>query len=219
MMAQAEIARGSTAAYPRIFYGPEPESLTAIYDEGINASVWLRDPPALGDPRAWDAALRRIDLEASVPVLRVSHWLEQNLAQAPAVLRDDIAELVDMYACLFEVEHVGLRLKSLERAMCPRFHVDRVVCRLLTTYAGVGTEYLANEDVDRSRVGRPVEDPLQPPVWHKSAKIHRLPPGAVALCKGEAWPGNEGRGFVHRSPDPGDGARLLLSIDGLSSGY
>lgn len=219
MMAQAEIARGRTAACPRIFRGPEPESLTAIYDEDINASVWLRDPPALGDPHAWDTALRRINLETSVAVCGVSHWLQQNLAQAPAVLRDDISELVDMYACLFEVEHVGLRLKSLERAMCPRFHVDRVVCRLLTTYAGVGTEYLANEDVDRSRVGRPVEDPLQPPVWHKSAKIHRLPPGAVALCKGEAWPGNEGRGFVHRSPDPGDGPRLLLSIDGLGGGY
>ena len=34
-------------------------------------------------------------------------------------LAEDMTELVDMYCCLFDLEHVGLRLTVLDRAMCP----------------------------------------------------------------------------------------------------
>ncbi|WP_280109885.1 DUF1826 domain-containing protein [Azospirillum sp. B506] len=39
--------------------------------------------------------------------------------------------------------------------------------------------------------------------------------GDVALLKGEGWPGNRGRGLVHRSPPaaPSGAPRLLLCLD------
>ena len=51
----------------------------------------------------------------------------------------DIKNLVDMYCYLFELNEIGLSLRVLDKAMCPRFHVDHVPCRLITTYTGVTT--------------------------------------------------------------------------------
>lgn len=39
----------------------------------------------------------------------------------------------------------------------------------------------------------------------------------ICATKGEAWPGNEGVGFVQRSPDPAGSTRHVLSIDGLGN--
>lgn len=56
--------------------------------------------------------------------------------------------MVDMFCCLFELKRAGLRLTVLDRAMCPRFHVDRVPCRLVTTYLGAATEWLPHTVAD-----------------------------------------------------------------------
>jgi hypothetical protein len=199
-----------------IAVGSEPEAMTHIYESDVNAAIWEREAPQLSPD-----ALRRmgnVTLEACLTPDAVAPWVERMLPNAPPALREDVIQLADMYACLFEVSHLGLRLKTLDRPMCPRFHVDRVVCRLLTTYAGAGTEYLSNEEVDRRDLGKPVADPSALPVLTSGATVRQLPAGAVLLCKGESWPGNEGYGFVHRSPDPGGQPRLMLSIDGLERG-
>ena len=197
--------------------GASPEVLAAIYDTDINATIWRRGDPASDGLVPTGVARRSLSIEAGVPADAVDDCLTRHLPGDLQPLRADIAELAAMFACLFDVAYLGLRLRTLDKPMCPRFHVDRVTCRLLTTYAGAGTEYLANEDVDRSQLGRPVADRDRLPLLRDDAVIHRMPAGAVALCKGEAWPGNEGAGFVHRSPDPAGSPRLVLSIDGLGS--
>ena len=58
-----------------------------------------------------------------------------------------------MLRYLFELKSVGLRLTALGHAMCPRFHVDRVPCRLATTYFGSATEWLPHDRVNRSKLG------------------------------------------------------------------
>lgn len=92
--------------------------------------------------------------------------------------------------------------------MCPRFHVDHVPLRLLTTYAGAGSEWLEEGRLDRARLQvehAPVDN------------IRRLSAGEVAVLKGEKWLGNEGRGLIHRSPlTPAGERRLLLSLDWLA---
>jgi hypothetical protein len=49
---------------------------------------------------------------------------------------------------LFDLENVGVRLNVLAKTLCPRFHADKVPCRLITTYAGKGTEWL-DKAIDR----------------------------------------------------------------------
>ncbi len=100
--------------------------------------------------------------------------------------------------------------------MCPKFHVDRVPCRLVTTYQGIATEWLPHEVVDRTKLGR---GSLGQPddrtgLYQNKHEIQQLGCGDVALLKGVLWEGNEHAGLVHRSPAlPRGDKRLLLTLD------
>ena len=104
--------------------------------------------------------------------------------------------------------------------MCPRFHVDRLPCRLITTYKGKATEWLQHDYVDRSKLGTGNQGkPDDESGLFKSVKdVKRLAKGDVAIMKGENWIDNEGRGLVHRSPYlDNENSRLLVSLDFASS--
>ena len=123
----------------------------------------------------------------------------------------DISWLVSAYACLFGVKRVGLRLRALDKAMCPRFHVDHVPVRLITTYAGIGSQWLKEGAIERRRLGQPLAEPPLATV------IEQITAGEVALLKGEKWQGNEGGGLIHRSPELAQGERrLILTLDWLA---
>lgn len=134
-------------------------------------------------------------------------------------LADDVAGLAELYGDLLGCDAVGLRLEVIERAMCPRFHVDHVGLRMLCTYRGPGTEWLDDAAADLAFLGARsgglpdeasglVRDPRG---------VHVVPPFAVALLKGDRWQGNAGRGIIHRSPAvPVDLApRVLVAIDAI----
>jgi hypothetical protein len=120
----------------------------------------------------------------------------------------DLKWLVSALACLLGAKRIGLRLRVLDKAMCPRFHVDHVPVRLITTYAGVGSQWLKEGTMDRQQLGQANAEP--------QAQIQQLNSGDVALLKGEKWHGNEGFGLIHRSPQPAAGERrLILTLDWL----
>ena len=131
-------------------------------------------------------------------------------------LRADIQLLSEMFCCLFELKTVGLRLAPLTSAMCPKFHVDRVPCRLITTYCGGGTQWLPHHQVNRDKLGDGsggLSD-KESGLYKSASAIQTLASGDVALLKGELWEDNEGSGFVHRSPMiEGGQTRVLLSLD------
>jgi hypothetical protein len=102
-----------------------------------------------------------------------------------------------------------LRLQRLEDAGCPLFHVDRVPLRLLCVYLGAGTEWLPEDAVDRSRLGTGSNASVRD--W---SAVQRIGSGHVAVMKGDRYPGNAGRGLVHRSPDASPAQpRILAAID------
>ncbi len=199
--------------------GKHASILAEIYKQEINMSIWER---RLSSTLAQDVA----DFVAANPDFQIS--LTTTPQRASTVLReaiagschyelcDNIAGLVDMFCCLFELKRAGLRLTTLDRAMCPRFHTDKVPCRLLTTYQGVATQWLPHHAVNRSYLGAESDgrgDHETGLVQHKS-DFRQLDCGDVALLKGELWEGNENAGLVHRSPDVRDGQRrLLLTLD------
>ncbi|OQK16793.1 hypothetical protein AU255_02485 [Methyloprofundus sedimenti] len=129
----------------------------------------------------------------------------------------DVAHLVAMYCDLFDLSHVGLRLRTLDHAMCPRFHTDAVTCRLVCTYGGVGTEWLEEPHVDRRKLGTGsggLKDECSGLIMDADA-IQTMPAYAIGLLKGSRWEGNEQYGAVHRSPQltPDSPKRLLLTLD------
>ena len=200
--------------------GSQLDVLTDIYKEHINIAIWQR---SLANALI-EATNSILDTHPTLQVSRVvkpqdaKATVMKALGSAPmtVTLSEDIAQLVDMFCCLFDLKRAGLRLTALDRAMCPRFHVDRVPCRLLTTYQGVATEWLPHQAAYRSKLGignqgKPDE---QSGLLNSSTDIQQLCRGDIALLKGESWEGNQGAGLIHRSPQlPDKKCRLLLTLD------
>lgn len=207
----------SGAARPserRAVFGSDAPVLSSIYDDDVNLTVWNREVSeevaAAADQLV--TADRGFQLSLMTSPETVAASLRQALPDQAEALLIDISELVDMFAYLFDMKRVGLRLTVLEGAMCPKFHVDKVPCRLITTYLGSGTEWLPHSTRNRSILG-----PSTPRQLDNSAvtdEVDSLPAGAVAMLKGEAWEGNEGFGLIHRSPSVSESeGRLLLTLD------
>ncbi len=199
--------------------GNNPAILADVYRNAINIAIWQR--------RLSGELLHAVErLVKSNPALMASMTVSPRSALASisdalgstqqCVVSRNIVELVEMFCTLFGLKRAGLRLGVLDSAMCPKFHVDRVPCRLVTTYLGGGTEWLLHESVDRSKLGtgsRGKSD-FESGLIESPNDIQQLGSGDVALLKGELWEGNEDAGLVHRSPtvEAGD-LRLLLTLD------
>ncbi len=199
--------------------GKDPAVLADVYRENINIAIWQRElSDALKDAvDSVTASNRALVLATTVSPRSVFSVVSQSLGTAgDCALSASVAELVEMFCCLLGLERAGLRLRVLNAAMCPKFHVDRVPCRLVTTYLGAGTEWLQHDAVDRSKLGAASlgQPDLQSGLLKTPCNIERLSCGDVAVLKGETWEGNENAGLVHRSPAVADGTvRLLLTLD------
>ena len=198
----------------------DPSVFTDIYQDDINITVWQRTLPneltnAVSDFLATNSttsAVLAVTPENTAEILKADF----DTKNITAPLSEDIAQLVDMFCCLFDQQRAGIRLTVLDRAMCPRFHVDRIPCRLVTTYQGIATQWLNHEDIDRNKLGAKSQGKTdeESGLLKSEANINQLTVGDVALLKGENWDDSEGYGLVHRSPPvPTGEKRLLLTID------
>ncbi|PAU58171.1 DUF1826 domain-containing protein [Pseudomonas sp. PICF141] len=200
--------------------GDTPKVLTGILDDGVNLALWQRQLPvhiadfarlllSLNEPLAESLSLELPGDDAD-PNL---HGLASGFSDLEGYegFIADVSWLVSAFACLLGAQRIGLRLRVLDTAMCPRFHVDHVPVRLITTYAGIGSQWLKEGAMDRRQLGKPEAEP------QNNSLIQQITSGEVALLKGEKWHGNEGFGLIHRSPQPAPGERrLILTLDWLS---
>lgn len=199
--------------------GSTSDALTDIYQNHVNMAIWQRQANATLILESQNLLAgkhftgERLILPTDKPY-RLEELLP-SLSPYPNLL-EDMQTLTDMFSCLFEPETIGLRLTPLSNSMCPKFHVDRVPCRLITTYIGGGTEWLPHGDVDRSKLGAGsggLSD-AESGLYANQDNIQTLSPGDIAILKGESWAGNEGAGLVHRSPTvEAAHRRLLLTLD------
>ncbi len=127
-------------------------------------------------------------------------------------LSAEIALATDVLHTLMDCDGVGVRVATLRTPMCPRFHVDQVPCRMLVTISGQGTEWIASDEVDRTKFANRTDD--NPPI-RNGASIRQLKTGSWSLLKGGTWDGTF-PGVVHRSPHEAQ-HRLFLSLDPLFS--
>ncbi|MCA3254539.1 MAG: DUF1826 domain-containing protein [Alphaproteobacteria bacterium] len=118
------------------------------------------------------------------------------LGRLPPALRADIAALAARFAAFMAAPAVRIRLEGVVTDACRKIHADFTDVRLITTYAGPGTDYVP--------AGCAPDE----------AALLRLDPGDIGLFKGRLY----GRGHapcLHRSPPLGDSGetRLVLVID------
>lgn len=137
------------------------------------------------------------------------HALQEAFGGQTAVA-DDLAQLAEALSDLLGARAIGIRVARLTAPMCPAFHVDRVLARVVVAYTGPGSQWLYNCDVERSLLALPGFDAAR-----AGARVQQVPVHHAAIMKGEAWPGNEGAGLVHRSPPPHTGIRVVATLDPL----
>jgi hypothetical protein len=197
-----------------------PSIFSEIYQEDVNIAIWQR----MLSTEVEACAQKIINNNSfyqktfvTTPAETISNLIEaDSTLQNSQVLCQDIAELVDMFCLLNGLNQVGLRFTMLDQAMCPRFHVDKVPCRLVCTYYGVATEWLPHDKADRSKLGKGNNGLVdeESGIYQTQNDINQLNTGEVAMLKGELWRGNGNAGLIHRSPQvPSESKRLLLTLD------
>lgn len=202
--------------------------LANIVTPHVNACIFRRSLPLvlegalLEGLRELPGDYARHDHDAIATASRFAH--DAGLGtQASTLFCRDVHRLATAFSAALDRTDLSVRLDVISTDKCRRFHADYKHVRLLCTYVGPGTEWVEERDLDREALrhrdaqdgstfehtnGRIVPDPLA---------IHRATPGDVLLLKGESYPGNRGRGAVHRSPAieraGHDVRRLVLTID------
>lgn len=198
--------------------GETPLALSEILEDGVNLALWQRQLPlhiaefgallvALNEPLA-ESLVIELNSEDAEPNLRGLAPSYRDLEGYEGFIAD-VSWLVSAFACLLGAKRIGVRLRLLDKAMCPRFHVDHVPVRLITTYAGIGSQWLREGVMDRRKLSQSDAEPSQ--------RIEQIQCGEVALLKGTKWHGNEDHGLIHRSPAlKADERRLILTLDWLA---
>lgn len=196
----------------------ELNDLLRIFEPAVQLAIWQRpvDPLIAGYLNA------SLDDMGSGLRQQLKPGESPDLSRLPGgdgrdALNADITLLADILGELLDAKTIGLRLEVIGKAMCPRLHVDRLGIRLLCTYRGPGSEWVDDEEVDRSRLGAGANGlpDESSGLLGPSSRIEVIPPFAVALLKGSLWQGNAGRGVIHRSPAiaPSEAPRILLAMD------
>jgi len=200
--------------------GKSPEVMTKIYDDQVNLVVLQRSQSKKVDNycRELLEGHPNFNLRTVINPEKCLQSITSSLPQLTdqSAFVEDLVLLMEMYSYLFDLDEVGLRLQVLDRAMCPRFHIDRLGCRLVCTYSGPGTQWLYNSDVDRSKLGTGnmgLGDDKSG-IYTDPANIQQVKQSDVVLLKGDGWFNNEGSGIVHRSPAvPKNDRRIVVTMD------
>ncbi|MEM6989538.1 MAG: DUF1826 domain-containing protein [Myxococcota bacterium] len=156
----------------------------------------------------------RIDVGQPDPSPLLEHVADP---RARRLLARDIVWLVGEFGALLGKKHLHAELSVVRADGCRKFHADNVTIRLLCTYVGPGTEWIADADVVRPNLAHIERDVAEfnRSVLRRDDAIRRCAAGEVLLLKGKARPGNRSGGAVHRSPpiEAQGLRRLLLKID------
>jgi hypothetical protein len=222
--AQGYIAYGLNVPAANVLEVDDPEGFHFFGREDLNLLVWRRGTSA---PRldALVATTRDArDLEVEPAVLRagsltadVSRFVQSRYepaSDASMALAVDLFDLSSLLLNLTGAPAIRSRFERVEHDGCRLFHTDKNTLRLLCTYAGAGTQWLPDAAVDRSALGKG----SNAAICSNTRAVRSIRRGDVALLKGDAWPGNAGRGIVHRSPPIAKSgqSRLLLTLDLLA---
>ncbi len=188
----------------RAWIEDHPAALDMIRTDGVSIAIWERSAPSLARDLLQGPAH---DIRFTAPLASLSASLTHALVEAgyaasPARfgLEADILLLAGHFCRIMDLDAAEIRIDRVSDNACWKFHADYVTARLITTYAGPGTQWLETQDDTDCGCGEP-------------HGIRQLAAGDVAILKGRLW--DHENAAVHRSP-PIDGTgvqRLVLVIN------
>lgn len=180
----------------------DPAVLSAIRDADCNLAIWERRPIADFAPLL-DGTPQDIRFESGLTGLPAT--FRAALAEAGFGAADlhetlvtDAAGLARLFCAALDLERFELRLEVVRTDSCRKFHADYVTARLITTYAGAGTDWLDDADTVRVAAGQ------------EPHRTNRMKAFDVGLFKGKLA---TDRPAIHRSPPiAGTEAMRLLMV-------
>jgi Protein of unknown function (DUF1826) len=195
-----------------------------LFEEHVQVCVWRRAPDEI--LRAYlERSVRSGAWERRMEVSVREPSLDETVRGLLAGFEEDLGRvrwatellcLIDLFAALSDTQRVGVRMVATPRCTCPRFHTYTGALRLLCTWVGEGQEWVAREDGAPMATESMSVSNGSPAAGraHSGGTVHRMDIFAVGVFKGESWPGNRGRGAVHRSPRPAHW-RVGVALDSL----
>lgn len=190
--------------YPNAICGTTPQVLEAIHQEENSIAIYERDIQSLNQ-ELFTVINQEFKFQTSGTKEEIASDLKAFFDEklpASHLLLQDIIEQVHLFEKVVESDGFRLLLATVNSNMCRKFHTDINDLRLLCTYAGKGTLWVA-EDAQRR-----IEDDEIP-----IDQVHQANTGDVLILKGALHP--QGNPILHRSPsiEETGGKRLLLRID------
>lgn len=183
--------------------GPRCQVLEHITRPNVKLAVWKRRVPdglesALLDwarhrETGFDAPCRARaeDVASALQGLMEERWR--------AWLTEDLVQLLGLFQRLAGVTKCRLVFGVVRGDQCRKFHVDRLRLRMISTYAGPGTEWLPEAAVRRAALREPAACPelANRQIVRSARLVRHARAGDVLVMKGAlATP----EGVVHRSP-------------------
>lgn len=176
-----------------------------VHAETLDAWAMIHSPecPLFLEKR--DPPLEAATLEAMLarpPAMMKYEGAPDGIAAAyedlPADLVADVADLARRFADVMGVAAVRVRIERTDSNACRKVHADYTDVRLITTYAGPGTDIAPHASEEE----------------RSECCLERVPTGWVGLFKGRTYDADH-RPCYHRSPPAGDMGeqRLVLVID------
>ena len=202
--------------------GRHESVLGKILEADTNLVIWRREGgPAALPPAALDYTARLADRGDAFEVGLDEGGRPRDLRRMPRwpgrdALIEDWAKAQAMFRELVNDHAVEAKVEMVTHDKCRLFHGDFNRLRWLCTYAGPGTQWVADGDVDRVALARDDirRDQRNQHVVPDARRIQQVDAGDVILLKGYDFPGNAGGAAVHRSPPLAERGltRLLLTL-------
>ncbi len=188
-----------------------------ILDEDVNLFCWKRSPESAINDFLHEMVCRNVP-PATAAVAQSD--LKEQLSEVAATW-DSSQESgpfwEDVYQITYDFLHFSkdgsgtLHLRIIDNNACTKFHTDGYPLRLFTTYIGQGTEWLPEDAVNRSALGKQNEQ-----IVKNTDKVQQMAAGHVGILKGELPTRKRSvKGIVHRSPEivnTGE-KRIILRVD------
>ncbi|MFK7825838.1 MAG: DUF1826 domain-containing protein [Oligoflexales bacterium] len=183
--------------------------LAGIYKDHIGLCIWTPPASEKRDLYAQQLAIENFQFKQLVSVDNI----HENLEYLPKrlgfkAMQKWITELIDVFATLFGLDQVGLRISSQKAPICPRFHFDHVPARLIHSLYGDSCQWLDApaflQHENDSEVGIDIER-------QQSSQIKQAPSGSVVIMKGSKWK-EDFQPVIHRSPMHNQ-ARAVMTLD------
>lgn len=192
--------------------GTIPSVLEHIHQNEVNIAIYNRDVLFL-ENEIHKLLQQNIKLNTCGTIETILSEIQQTLAidEFQNVMHD-IENLLHLFKKLTNTKTLKLLLTTVNTNMCRKFHTDVNDVRLLCTYAGPGTLWLKEENINRIALGAHRDNSA---IVIDQTQIQQVKTGAVCILKGAKYQQKTTNAAVHRSPtiEENSGKRLLLRID------